>query len=332
MRAGVIGCGAIASRWLRALMADGRVVPAVLVDPDRAAAARLGGTHSLDVPVVTELDEALAGYELDLVVNLTPPGAHAAVSGAALSSGVHVLSEKPLATSLDDAVRLVELAAHRNLWLCVMQNRGRDARMLAFADHVRRRSCGPLVITADVFVDLRAPGFRSKQAVVATLDLAIHAFDQIRRLIRVPPLSVCAHETPLTFWGEHCAMTVMSVEFADGSIFAYRGGYTTSPGPRSSANGHWDVRGRDVHVTWDGDSAAVLVDRDSVLPERLAMPVPASSHLSCITEMLDAIDSSSSAPCLPVDSLRSVALLDAALGSAASGRPAGVRQLPRTFA
>ncbi len=329
MKAAIVGCGAIASRWLRAFAADGRVAPAVLVDPDHQAAARLARKHSLDIPVVPAFVDALAGHAIDVVVNLTPPERHAEVSAGALDAGVHVLSEKPLATSLDDAIGLVDLATRRRRLLCVMQNRGADARFVAFTDRVRNDTCGSLLVTADVLVDLPVPGFRSRQRLVATLDLAVHAFDQIRRIIPACPLIVDAREAPLSFLGAHCALTVITVAFADGSIFSYRGGYTAGPGERVSANGSWTIRGRNALATWNGDRTAVVTTTDKPTPEHLTLPDFAPSYLTSITEMIEAVAGATNPPGPAVGNLGSIALLDAALTSAATGRPTVVRELPR---
>ena len=62
-------------------------------------------------------DQALADElgAADLVVNLTPPAAHAAVSTAVLHAGKHVYVEKPLATSVQAAMEVLALAAERGL-------------------------------------------------------------------------------------------------------------------------------------------------------------------------------------------------------------------------
>ncbi len=329
MRAAIVGCGAIASRWVRALAADGRVAPVVLVDPDHEAASRLARKHSLDIPAVPTFTGALAEHAIDVVINLTPPEKHAEVSAGALEAGAHVLSEKPLATSLDDAIGLVDLATRRRRLLCVMQNRGADERFLVFTDRLHCDTPGPLLVTADILVDLPAPGFRARQRLVATLDLAVHAFDQIRRIIPACPLTVDARETPLRFLGEHSAMTVITVGFADGSIFSYRGGYTAGPGGRASANGSWTIRGRNVLATWNGDRTAVLTTAGKPTPEHLALPDSAPNYLTCITEMIDAVSGAADPPGPAVGNLGSIALLDAAIKSATTGRPAPVRPSPR---
>lgn len=63
------------------------------------------------------MEELIADPTIDLVVNLTPPLAHAELSMAALAAGKHVYSEKPLAATLSDAERVVQAARSRGLHL-----------------------------------------------------------------------------------------------------------------------------------------------------------------------------------------------------------------------
>jgi predicted dehydrogenase len=61
------------------------------------------------------LADVLANPSIDLIVNLTPPAAHAEVSCAALEAGKHVYSEKPLATNVTDGAALLALAQRKGL-------------------------------------------------------------------------------------------------------------------------------------------------------------------------------------------------------------------------
>jgi predicted dehydrogenase len=63
------------------------------------------------------VEDLLANPALDLVINLTIPDAHFAVSQAILQAGKHVYSEKPLTLSLEDGLALRDLAAARGLRL-----------------------------------------------------------------------------------------------------------------------------------------------------------------------------------------------------------------------
>ncbi|HEU0116839.1 MAG TPA: Gfo/Idh/MocA family oxidoreductase, partial [Thermomicrobiales bacterium] len=111
LRLGMIGAG----RWaaeahLPGFRACDGVRIEAIADVDRARAAEVAA--GFGVPRVYDSAEAmLAEAPLDLVAIATPDDAHAAAAAAALARGLHVLCEKPLATTVADAARLTRLAA-----------------------------------------------------------------------------------------------------------------------------------------------------------------------------------------------------------------------------
>jgi predicted dehydrogenase len=112
---GVIGCGSVFSGpyagMIESLRARDRVhvsaVYDVVAQRGREAAARFG----VD-PGLAGVDAVIAHDDVDIVVILTSMNEHGPLAKAALSAGKHVLVEKPMATSLEQAAELVELAAH----------------------------------------------------------------------------------------------------------------------------------------------------------------------------------------------------------------------------
>ncbi|MFJ1703298.1 Gfo/Idh/MocA family protein [Kitasatospora sp. NPDC088346] len=317
MKAALIGCGAIAGRWVRSLLADGRIEIAALADPDQQAARALADRYELSPVFATTLDETLALAPVDVVVNLTPPDHHYRVSREALTHGLHVLTEKPLALNLPDALDLVHLARERGLLLAVMQNRGTDPGFLAFRDTVHLGGRAPFVVTADTLVTLPGPGFRSSQHLPVTTDLAVHAFDQVRALITAPPTEVTCIETPTGFLAPHSSIAVITVRFEDGSLFTYRGGYTADPFLRTDANGDWRVEARGFAARWAPDPASSRKTAESGPP----------AYQRCITTMVGALYQPGTAPVPAAGNLGSIALLDAALRSAGSSRPVQVPEV-----
>jgi predicted dehydrogenase len=118
LQLGVIGCGDVAfSVYLPGLatMLDRLQVAACFdIRADRAerAAAMFGGARAY-----TDYAAFLAQPQLDAVLNLTPAPLHYEITAAALRAGLHVYSEKPLASSLADARALIELAHQQDRML-----------------------------------------------------------------------------------------------------------------------------------------------------------------------------------------------------------------------
>jgi predicted dehydrogenase len=110
---GVIGAGMISTAYLTNLTSfpDLRVV--ILGDLDTARASARAEQHG--VPEWGTPDDVLAHAEVELVVNLTVPVAHVPVSSAAISSGKHVWSEKPIGIDRTEALGLLDQAASAGL-------------------------------------------------------------------------------------------------------------------------------------------------------------------------------------------------------------------------
>jgi predicted dehydrogenase len=90
----VVGCGNISNQYLKNLrqFPDVQVLCCADLDIDRAKAQ----AAAYDVPAAGTVEQALAHPDVDLVVNLTIPVAHAEVATAAVRAGKHVWNEKPL--------------------------------------------------------------------------------------------------------------------------------------------------------------------------------------------------------------------------------------------
>ena len=99
---GIVGCGAVARHHVPALRAARGVRLVAAFDLDATAAAGTGA------PVAGSLAELIDA--VDVVAVCTPPDRHADVAVAALQAGRGVLVEKPLATTLADADRIVGAA------------------------------------------------------------------------------------------------------------------------------------------------------------------------------------------------------------------------------
>jgi predicted dehydrogenase len=106
---GIVGCGNVSAQYFEGLAQSDFLPVVACADLDRERAAQKAAQHG--VPRVMAPDELLRDPEVELVVNLTPPQAHAATSMDAIQAGKHVWSEKPLATNLQDGRALATAAA-----------------------------------------------------------------------------------------------------------------------------------------------------------------------------------------------------------------------------
>jgi predicted dehydrogenase len=112
---GIIGCGNISSTYLQTpqLFNNLEIVACADIDLARAQAQ----AQAFAIAKACSVDELLADPEIELVVNLTIPAAHASISQASLAAGKSVYSEKPLAITGSDGMQLLKTAQQRHLRL-----------------------------------------------------------------------------------------------------------------------------------------------------------------------------------------------------------------------
>jgi predicted dehydrogenase len=112
LRVGVVGVGNISAQYFIALprLPGLRLTAVADLDADRSAV--VAGEQGVTARSVPEL---LAADDVDVVLNLTIPAAHAALTTAALEAGKHVYGEKPLALTPRDGAALLALADSRGL-------------------------------------------------------------------------------------------------------------------------------------------------------------------------------------------------------------------------
>ena len=112
LRIGIIGCGGIANgKHMPALKVQKNVEMVAFCDiiPERAEkAAKEFGTP--DARTYTDYKELLKDETIDIVHICTPNREHSFMTVDALEAGKHVMCEKPMAKSAEDAKRMVEAA------------------------------------------------------------------------------------------------------------------------------------------------------------------------------------------------------------------------------
>ena len=103
---GIVGAGVISQTYLENLTSfpDVKVVAIGDLIPERAKAK----AEEHGVPSWGTLEDVLANPEVELVVNLTIPESHIAVSAQAVAAGKHVWTEKPLGLDREGARQLLK--------------------------------------------------------------------------------------------------------------------------------------------------------------------------------------------------------------------------------
>ena len=113
VKVGVIGCGNISGIYLKNAQTFQAIDVVACADTLPERAQRQAAEYS--VPTTCTTDELLASPEIEIVLNLTTPPAHADLALAALRAGKSVYNEKPLAIEPADGRRILAEAQQRGL-------------------------------------------------------------------------------------------------------------------------------------------------------------------------------------------------------------------------
>jgi predicted dehydrogenase len=329
-RVAVVGCGFAGEVWIKYGLRRPDVELVGLVDTDAAAAERLRNRYDLACPTFARLPDCLADGRPDIVFNTTPPAAHFDVVALSLAAGCHVFSEKPLAATLDEARLLVAAADANDRLFAVMQNRRYAPQVRSLRAFLDEQAPGcPLFVCADFFKPWTLGGFREEMASPLLVEMAVHTFDQARYLVGCRPAAVWCHEfSPAGSWLAGHAAAVCTFEFEDGSVFSFRGSWSAE-GYETAWDASWRVTTTRLTVVWDGEGVPRCEGRVSGGPrpqdgEVIEIPVPIvdagrDAHDQCLDEMFDALIAGGRPETDCRKNISTVAMLDGALRSAATG-------------
>jgi predicted dehydrogenase len=336
-RAVLIGCGAMSRAWLEAAKTiEGlEIVGLADINPDaaRARAAEFGLT---DVVIATSIEELIAEAKPDIVFDVVIPAARHAIVSTALAAGCDVLSEMPMAETLDQARDLMERARAAGKLHVVVQNR----RYLEGVRRIRRAieqgAIGDVTsIHCDFFLAPHFGGFREQMDHVLLLDMAIHTFDAARFMSGTAPEAVyCREWNPRNSGYKQGSSAAAIFELGDGVIFNYRGSWCAD-GLMTSWESAWRIIGTKGTLVWDGhqDIRAEIAGQGNGKPisglfsEVAASEIPplaesdrTGGHLGVMQDFIAATRGGPEPETVGHQNIKSLAMVFGAIESAETGR------------
>ena len=331
IRTVLVGCGSMSGAWLEAALALPQVEIVGLVDVVEAAAHKKAAQYSLSQAIVgTNLQSVLKQTTPDAVFNCTIPEAHYSVTMQALASGCHVLSEKPLATSMEQAREMVAAAQKADRIFAIIQNRRYEPAIRRMTHFLATDGLGSLTtVNSDFYIGAHFGGFRDSMSHVLLLDMAIHSFDAARLLTGADAVSVYCHEwNPQGSWYTRDASALAIFEMSNKLVYTYRGSWCAEGLP-TSWECDWRFVGQKGSVTWDGgDSthAQVIKETGGFVSTYNDMPIPpyeawnVGGHAGIIQEFFTCIQNGTQPETNATDNIKSLAMVFGAIESAETGK------------
>ena len=329
------GVGGHGGSWTQATTDHPAAEVVAHVDPNPDALAKARETQ--DVPQFADLQEALTNVEADAVLSVTPPRLHREQAEVAFGAGKHLLIEKPLAGTLDDARAMVAAAESVDRTLMVTQQRRWAPGPVAVKRLLDEGGTGAVShghIAFYIPSDFRG-SFRESMPHVTLVDMVVHHLDLLRHFTGRDVEAVYAidWDPAHTLYepGTNAAL-MMILDLTGGVRFTFAGDWCAAGRP-TSWHGDWRVqcaRGcvelagladERVTVATCGTWGADVELTDVPLPTATNPQAEALSHFAgCVAEGREPLTSGR-------DNLKTLAAVMAAVESCETGRKVQVSDL-----
>jgi UDP-N-acetylglucosamine 3-dehydrogenase len=193
VKIGVIGCGSIAQhRHLPEYKMNEQVELVAVCDINTERANSVAQQYG--VKAYTNYEELLASGTVEAVSVCTPNYLHAPISVAALNSGVHVLCEKPMATSEEEAKAMIEAAKTNGKKLMIGHNQRFVASHQKARELIEKGEIGKIYSFRTAFGHGGPEGwsvdgkdswfFKKDEAFIGAMgDLGVHKTDMLRYIL-----------------------------------------------------------------------------------------------------------------------------------------------------
>lgn len=135
---GAFNMGKAHAQWMND---TGRMitVAACDIDPARMQAAKIDFPN---IQTYTDIDEMLAKSDAELVVIVTPHNTHAPLGLKAIEAGKHVVLEKPMCITTEEATKMIEAAKRKGTTLTTFHNRRHDGDFMMIKEIIEKGLIG----------------------------------------------------------------------------------------------------------------------------------------------------------------------------------------------
>jgi predicted dehydrogenase len=324
LKAVLVGCGNISRIWVPAILEIPDLQLIGLVDIVLNKTQILAHEFNLKVETDSDLGHLLKRLKPDLVFDCTTPENRLTNVSAAFAMGCSVLVEKPLADTLENAVKLVALAKAYTKVCATVQNHRYSAGIRTLAHFVRSGQLGQITqCSSNFFIGARFNDYRKDMKHVLLRDMAIHTFDAARFILDEEPVSVyCREWNPSGSWYAADAAAVAVFEFTNGIVYTYQGSWS-SQGLRTPWESQWRINGTRGSISWNGEEdfkCQILPDEEGDSKQFIDVSVPLlasplQGHLGAIEDFVQAIRTNRKPPTDRTDNLKSLKMVFSAIQS-----------------
>jgi predicted dehydrogenase len=343
-----IGTGGQGERWCSTYLPpnieDGLidVVAAVDIDPDQHENAQ---KHlQLDEnQCYTDVETAFEEHEADFCTIVVPPWIHEDIIDVALAHDVHILSEKPIADTLEASVRIATKVERAGVKMGVTMSHRFDRDKTTFRRYLRSGDPGPIDYMVGRFTcNARSYGswgaFRHEMEDVLLIEGAVHQLDFIADMADSRCETIYA-DTWLPKWAEYegDVQALVQMRFEDGTRATWEGAKANAVTLNGWGSDYLRAECRDETVVLDGreitrrpynPNMEAVVGRGEETGESVPLDIQAKwDNTWLVDQFVEWLDGGEKMATNVQDNLQSIALIEAARRSNQTNEPIEVQQL-----
>jgi predicted dehydrogenase len=338
---GIVGAGGISDQHLDAISREPRAIAVAIADTSLET-ARLRAKQYHVPDVYTDYQEMIRREEIDAVIVCVPNYLHAPVTLAALAAGKHVLCEKPMATSVEQAEAMAETARRTGNVLMVAHNNRFRGTSLKLKQMMEQGALGHVYHAKAGWVRRKGiPGWgswftqREFAGGGALIDIGVHVLDLALWLLGYPrPVSVYG-KTYAHFGTERKALSPYGViqpngtfdvedfataliTFDNGATLALDAGWA---GHIEKERAFCELAGTEAGAALDFDNEIIALyhDINNAPADSRISTTKQNERLYLLANFIDAIEQKAAPVCLPEQAITINRIIDAIYRSSRTG-------------
>ncbi|HPO13154.1 MAG TPA: Gfo/Idh/MocA family oxidoreductase [Candidatus Hydrogenedentes bacterium] len=323
-----VGVGGMGLGWTDRIAESRRWAAAAYVDVNPKNLAVAAERHGIPKDCCfLDVHAALKAVEADALLDVTPQQFRKEVCLAAFKQGLHVMSEKPLADTLENAKTIVKTAEKAGRVYMVGQNYRFQPVMQTVKRFIEKGRLGQLGYVGVSFH--KGPhfgGYREEMAYPLVLDMSIHHFDLMRCLLGADVVAVQGVSSSTAWnWNKGDAVVMAQLEMNNGVTVNYFGSWV-STGWETEWNADWRI---------EGSKGVLLLDRNELFfsqnpEERRPVPLvrmPRTHQAYLLEDFRTALDTGREPETSGRNNLNSLATTHAVVRAVQEKRRVAVREL-----
>ncbi len=143
IRIGIVGCGRISKNHFESIKKHHENIELTAICENNKEVLEKY-KQKYNVPAYLQIDNMLKAEKIDLIALCTPSGLHACQAEVAANYGVHVMTEKPMATRWKDGIRMVKACDDAGVYLFVVKQNRRNSTLQLLKRAVEEKRFGKI--------------------------------------------------------------------------------------------------------------------------------------------------------------------------------------------